>query len=189
MNLRFTTFLGLAAVLVACPGDDASEAGNEETTGGDTTSADTTGPSTTNGTTTTGTTDATTAPTTTPTTDPTTNGETDDDTATGTGTDDGVDDTGTDETGTADICEDVQDPCGVCVCTECDDELAACDEDPGCVAIRECVIESGCSGTAECLEACGAVIQANGGLFGASVGLAQDLGDCVEESCEVCTEE
>ncbi|WAS96455.1 hypothetical protein [Nannocystis punicea] len=76
------------------------------------------------------------------------------------------------------------DPCGECACMECHDEMQACQEDPGCRAIRDCGKETGCSGIA-CLGPCGDVIQRNGGPFGPSGMLAQNIGTCVDAGCQV----
>lgn len=75
------------------------------------------------------------------------------------------------------------DPCGECACTECLEELQACEADPGCTAIRECAQESGCGGI-DCLGPCGDVIQMNGGPFGPAGMLAQAIGTCVDMQCQ-----
>ena len=66
-----------------------------------------------------------------------------------------------------------------CNCTNCVCELANCEADPGCTAIRQCAQETGCSGT-DCLDAstCGEVIDANGGVVGTSAGIALALSMC-----------
>jgi hypothetical protein len=77
------------------------------------------------------------------------------------------------------------DACEDCACNNCLPELMACQQDPGCVAIRMCAQEAGCTGIG-CLEPCGDVINANGGAFGPSAGLASDLSDCYEAACGNC---
>lgn len=74
------------------------------------------------------------------------------------------------------------DPCGVCACNECLEELQACNEDAGCTAIRECAQEAGCGGI-DCLGPCGDIIQMNGGPFGPSGMKAQAIGTCVDMQC------
>ncbi|WAS93907.1 hypothetical protein [Nannocystis punicea] len=75
------------------------------------------------------------------------------------------------------------DPCGECACTECLEELQACEADAGCTAIRECAQEAGCGGI-DCLGPCGDIIQMNGGPFGPSGMLAQQIGTCVDQQCQ-----
>jgi hypothetical protein len=75
--------------------------------------------------------------------------------------------------------------CEDCACMSCLPQLQACEQDPGCVAIRMCAQQSGCTGI-ECLGPCGDVINANGGALGPSAGLASALSDCVEGSCPAC---
>jgi hypothetical protein len=75
------------------------------------------------------------------------------------------------------------DPCGVCACTECLDELQACEANPGCKAIRDCGQMAGCTGV-DCLGPCGGVINMNGGVFGQPAQLAQAIGNCVASQCK-----
>ena len=75
--------------------------------------------------------------------------------------------------------------CEDCACTNCLAEVQACQMDPGCVEIRMCAQENMCTGI-ECLGPCGAVIDANGGAFGESAGLASALSDCYEGACPNC---
>ncbi|MEM6990929.1 MAG: hypothetical protein AAF721_10540 [Myxococcota bacterium] len=68
-----------------------------------------------------------------------------------------------------------------CVCGSCVCELAACQEDAGCVAIRDCAQETGCLGL-DCymMETCMEVIDANGGPVGDSASIAISLSTCTE---------
>ncbi|HWB82459.1 MAG TPA: hypothetical protein VG755_46170 [Nannocystaceae bacterium] len=75
--------------------------------------------------------------------------------------------------------------CETCGCNLCLDPLYACQQDAGCVAMRDCAQMTGCVGTG-CLEPCGAVIEMYGGPFGASGALALALSDCLEGSCPAC---
>ncbi len=69
--------------------------------------------------------------------------------------------------------------CEVCACNNCLDELTACGADPGCVEIRVCAQQTGCTGL-DCLNDCGDVIDGAGGPLGASAGLALMVSDCYE---------
>ncbi|MBK8235901.1 MAG: hypothetical protein IPK74_10115 [Deltaproteobacteria bacterium] len=77
------------------------------------------------------------------------------------------------------------DACQQCACNLCLDPLYACQQDPGCVAMRDCAEQYGCQG-ADCLEPCGAVVDMYGGPFGASGALALALSDCLVASCASC---
>ncbi len=68
---------------------------------------------------------------------------------------------------------------GHCACQNCGCALEDCEDDSGCVAIRDCAQANGCSGIG-CLGPCGDVINANGGVLGPSVGVASALSDCIE---------
>lgn len=84
-----------------------------------------------------------------------------------------------------DMClEDIEkgDACGECACNNCLDELSACNADAGCTAIRECAQEAMCGGI-DCLGPCGDTINENGGLAGASAGLALELSGCIDNNC------
>lgn len=97
----------------------------------------------------------------------------------------GVGDTGTGDP-VLDACLDIATTeCETCACNLCLDPLYACQQDAGCVAMRDCAQMSGCVGTG-CLEPCGAVIDMYGGPFGASGALALALSDCLEGSCPAC---
>jgi hypothetical protein len=79
--------------------------------------------------------------------------------------------------GMPDYCPEVGDcNCGSCAC-----ELAACQADEGCTAIRACAQEEGCLGI-ECLEPCGDVIEMYGGVAGMSGMIGLMLSACVEAS-------
>jgi hypothetical protein len=78
------------------------------------------------------------------------------------------------------------DACLVCAQTNCAAEvMACCDQDAeasamgelGCYDVVACARESACSGTAECLEACGPEITAAG--IEVATDIAQPLGDCI----------
>lgn len=85
-----------------------------------------------------------------------------------------------------DGCLDIAvDECQTCACNLCLDPLYACEQDPGCVAMRNCAEQAGCEG-ADCLEPCGAVIDMYGGPFGSSGALAIALSDCLSASCPIC---
>jgi hypothetical protein len=91
-----------------------------------------------------------------------------------------------DDTGALDTClEMAVDACEQCACNNCLAELTACQEDPGCVEIRTCAQQAGCTGVG-CLGPCGDVINANGGPLGQSAGLASALSDCYEGACANC---
>ncbi|HWB81299.1 MAG TPA: hypothetical protein VG755_40330 [Nannocystaceae bacterium] len=81
--------------------------------------------------------------------------------------------------------EEAATSCEECACNSCLPQLMACQEDPGCVAIRMCAQESGCTGI-ECLGPCGEVIDANGGPFGPSAGLASMVSSCYTDACDGC---
>lgn len=79
--------------------------------------------------------------------------------------------------------------CEICACNNCLAELTACEADPGCVEVRMCAQETGCTGLG-CLGPCGDVIDEAGGLGGQSVMLALQVSDCYEAaSCDtMCAE-
>lgn len=98
--------------------------------------------------------------------------------------------TGVGETGTGepvlDACLEIAvNECETCACNVCLDPLYACQQDVGCVAMRDCAEQTGCAG-ADCLEPCGAVIDMHGGPFGDSGALALALSDCLSASCPSC---
>jgi hypothetical protein len=105
-------------------------------------------------------------------------------------TDDGMTAEDDGETGSGDpvldACLDVaMTECETCACNLCLDPLYACQQDVGCVAMRDCAEQAGCAG-AECAEPCGAVIEMYGGYFGDSATLALALSECLEPACPVC---
>jgi hypothetical protein len=71
-----------------------------------------------------------------------------------------------------------QSDCDFCTCDSCPGEWDTCNADPGCAAIVECADQTGCSGIECYLGPCQSVIDANGGPFGDSSSLAQELGTC-----------
>jgi hypothetical protein len=75
------------------------------------------------------------------------------------------------------------DPCAMCACNNCLDELAKCEMDMGCKAIRQCAQDNMCSGI-DCAGPCGTVINMYGGFGGPSAMLAIALGQCVGMSCQ-----
>ncbi len=80
---------------------------------------------------------------------------------------------------------DLTDPCICCTIQFCETEGNACCNEPGCMAIVDCVMTSGCEGFG-CLTPCGTVINDNGGLSGAPLAAAQAVGDCTEVPCTGC---
>lgn len=95
------------------------------------------------------------------------------------------------ETGTGDPVLDAclamaTNPCEQCACNMCLDPLYACQQDAGCVAMRDCAEMSGCQGAEACYSACMGVIDQYGGPFGDSAALALALSDCLEPACPVC---
>jgi hypothetical protein len=74
--------------------------------------------------------------------------------------------------------------CTTCGCTDCLEELEACDEVPGCRDIVECAVEEGCVG-ANCYlanERCRDVIDGHGGPFGQAASHATVVSDCTEDA-------
>lgn len=100
--------------------------------------------------------------------------------------DGGADDAADDAGGPAAEClAQATNECETCACNTCLSQLQACEQDPGCVAIRMCAQQNMCTGIG-CLGPCGAVIDEHGGAFGPSAGLASMLSDCVEGGCPAC---
>jgi hypothetical protein len=85
------------------------------------------------------------------------------------------------------MCIDMSDgsQCEVCACDNCLQPLTVCQMDPGCIAIRDCARENGCTGI-ECLGPCGDVINMHGGALGESTMLASALSDCYTGACPGC---
>ena len=80
--------------------------------------------------------------------------------------------------------------CEQCGCNNCLTQLQACERDPGCIAIRDCARRTGCRGI-DCYGflndgPCKQVIEANGGLIGASTTQASAVSDCFTGSCPGC---
>lgn len=98
-----------------------------------------------------------------------------------------VDDGGADDAGgpAAECLAQAMNECETCACNTCLTQLQACEQDPGCVAIRMCAQQNMCTGIG-CLGPCGAVIDEHGGALGPSAGLASMLSDCVEGGCPAC---
>lgn len=104
-----------------------------------------------------------------------------------TSSDDGTSGADTSGSEVLDACLEVAvDACEECGCNSCLDPLHACEQDPGCVAIRSCAQQSGCTDTLSCYEACQSVIDMHGGALGSSGTLAAELSECMENSCAVC---
>jgi hypothetical protein len=81
--------------------------------------------------------------------------------------------------------------CAACVCQNCLDPLATCQQDEGCTAIWECLRDSRCDlserAQGSCSQRCGSVIQANGGVNGASFQAALEIRSCATSSaCLSC---
>jgi hypothetical protein len=152
---------------------------DEPTTAGPTTSDDTTGvvdPSTSTGpvdpSTSTGPDPDTTTPTTVDTTtdpDPGTSSET-------------TDPSGGDPVEECKMMADPMNACSDCVCENCLEQLQACQADEGCVAIRMCAEETGCTGI-DCLGACGDVINMYGGIGGESAMIGLQISMCLDQNC------
>jgi len=82
-------------------------------------------------------------------------------------------------------CKMMADPmtaCSDCVCENCLEELQACQADEGCVAIRMCAEETGCTGI-DCLGACGDVINMYGGIGGMSAMIGLQISMCLDQNC------
>ncbi|MEY2934785.1 MAG: hypothetical protein RL033_5534 [Pseudomonadota bacterium] len=85
----------------------------------------------------------------------------------------------------------VREDCAGCVCQNCGDAVVACQLDTGCAAIWDCLKQSRCDLSAGvgggCLEACAAVIEAEGGPSGAAFRAAAEVRTCaVTASCSSC---
>ena len=81
-----------------------------------------------------------------------------------------------------DECADAGDPCDVCTCRLCAQELEECLADPRCEAVLLCAQRTGCSGI-DCLDVCSDEIDNAGGVFGGAVQNAQAVGDCRDDEC------
>ncbi len=85
-----------------------------------------------------------------------------------------------------------QSDCAGCVCESCTEQLVECrSSEGGCAEIWECLRETRCElserAAGNCVEACGAVIQANGGLSGAGFRSALAVRTCAASSaCLTC---
>jgi hypothetical protein len=72
--------------------------------------------------------------------------------------------------------------CAVCTCDACLTDWELCMADPGCDAILACADAAGCTGVDCYLGPCNQVIDQNGGPFGDPANLAQNVGQCREDS-------
>jgi AraC-like DNA-binding protein len=75
-----------------------------------------------------------------------------------------------------------------CSCDHCGSALAACLDDAGCLSTLQCAAQNGCMGIG-CYQdtLCASVIDAAGGIMGASPQLAVAFGDCLGASaCALC---
>lgn len=84
-----------------------------------------------------------------------------------------------------------QNSCAGCVCQSCTEELVECQLEEGCADIWECLRETRCDLServaGNCLEACGAVVQANGGVSGPAWRSAISIRTCAASSaCLSC---
>lgn len=188
----FSSVAALGLLLAAC-GDDKNTSDTVETTPQTTTTNDGTD---------TGNTTVVDTPTTTGTSSDDTTGVVDPSTSTGpvdpstttTGPDPttttlpGTDTSDTGETTASDPikeCKMQADPpsdCSDCMCENCLQELQACEADAGCVAIRQCAEETGCTGVG-CLDACGDVIDMYGGFLGKSAMIGLAVNECLGDNC------
>jgi hypothetical protein len=80
------------------------------------------------------------------------------------------------------------DTCQECGCRSCLTELEACENEPGCIEIRDCAQEAGCAGI-RCAGPCGDVIREHGGVFGDAIEVVSALGDCMNADCPGCLPE
>ncbi len=76
------------------------------------------------------------------------------------------------------VCDGQSSDCAACTCYLCPSEWDVCQKDGGCADIVDCANKAGCSGIDCYLGPCQSVIDQNGGPFGDSVSLAQDLAAC-----------
>jgi hypothetical protein len=76
------------------------------------------------------------------------------------------------------------DPCEVCIATECTAEALACCEHEGCLEVVRCAAENGCSGV-DCYapDKCQAEIDAAG--IDVASEYAAALGECAMASCQM----
>jgi hypothetical protein len=81
--------------------------------------------------------------------------------------------------------------CAGCVCENCLEPVVDCQLDTGCAAIWECLRETRCDLSARasgnCLDSCGSVIEANGGLNGQAFRAAAEIRTCAATAaCLTC---
>jgi hypothetical protein len=74
------------------------------------------------------------------------------------------------------------DSCAGCVCDNCQESVVACQLDPGCASIWQCLRDTRCDLSARsagnCTDSCGNVIQANGGVNGQAFRAASEIRSC-----------
>ncbi|MEY2934528.1 MAG: hypothetical protein RL033_5277 [Pseudomonadota bacterium] len=84
-----------------------------------------------------------------------------------------------------------EDDCAGCVCQSCSEQLVDCQLDSGCSAIWLCLRETRCDlserAAGNCQDACGTVIQANGGVGGSAWRAAVAVRSCAASAaCLTC---
>lgn len=84
-----------------------------------------------------------------------------------------------------------QNDCAGCVCRNCLEPVVACQLDSGCAAIWQCLRETRCDlserASGNCLDSCGSVIQASGGLNGRAFRAAAEIRSCAASAaCLSC---
>ncbi len=82
------------------------------------------------------------------------------------------------------FCGNLSDPCGHCMCLACPGEWQACNADPGCLAIGDCIRRNNCRNNCYQPSFCQGVIDSNGGPSGASYNRVLSLGSCSMSSCQ-----
>jgi hypothetical protein len=77
------------------------------------------------------------------------------------------------------FCPEVSD----CSCEHCTEYLEECDASPECMAIVQCVADTGCGGGVACyIGPCGQVIDDNGGPYGEGASIATVLEECTSNA-------
>jgi hypothetical protein len=72
--------------------------------------------------------------------------------------------------------------CELCTCDACLTDWEQCQLDSGCAAILDCANATACTGVSCYLGPCNQVIDQNGGPFGDSANLAQNVGNCRDDA-------
>jgi hypothetical protein len=85
---------------------------------------------------------------------------------------------------TGNACNQISDVCSHCGCTACPSDWQACTNDPGCLAIGDCMRRTNCRNSCYQPSACQGVIDSNGGPSGASLTRAMSLGACSMGPCQ-----